>query len=754
MQVERPLFWIPKKNLHTDSKTGGGNPPKFIGDKANFEQHKRRRIQELDTMFSAVKRKEAFIVSPENELFFEIEFHEKALAKSSQPRKLLEANNIDLYSQKSEKRFFASATEKNLQAFRDALSGITLGENKNEAAYLSAVTKIEPISKQDKLVSDISSDARLKAFLYLAETLSVQECRKIHAVVAEKEGVYSSLFFTAESGAKIIYGNFDRGFIDKISEPDPRIPIDKIEKSVDFVFPQSAAFDYSFESVELVDSSGGAVVGVVDSGIQANDLLKPFLLGEKDYIGNPSIENREHGTFVASRIVFGNDIERQIRTDSLLEARVKVFDVRIMRTGLVDSKEIIDAIKDFLASSAGANIKVLNLSLNENDPTIIACGKRSFITRELDALAYKHKVVFVVSAGNHHVSKVVAYPECLLDPRACITAPADAISVVTVGSVADTGSTRALALLNEPSPFSRVGLDGVRKPDVTHYGGNLDTYSGCAGIGVNGFGFQEKRIDEGVGTSYSAPLVSHIAARLYAYLDGVADDKAHISDLTRALVIHSSQHELPSGSRIDRDQIVRMVGFGIPDFNRAVSCAKASATFIQTGSIGNVIKANEKDVKESKHKIRVLVPTELQGKGKKVKIRGTLVYTPQISVSGEVDYSLVDIDINLHRRNSKGKLGSGGLGDGISYYHVKWNPVKHFEKVFTAYQGGEWEVWLTLTTRGSLDQKKYEQNYALVVSIEDVTSDPAHRVDVHEIIKNQYKEYLSVETRERVRVSV
>jgi len=152
MNIENPLFIIPNKNRKADSKTGGGSPPKYIGDPAKFEKHRRDRVQELDRMIEIVEKSKPKLTDPEGKLFFEVEFDEKALSKSMQPRKLLNANNIDVYAQRSEKSFLASSTEENMRSFRDAVSKLKLERDRNDTAYLSAVTGIKPISREDKLM--------------------------------------------------------------------------------------------------------------------------------------------------------------------------------------------------------------------------------------------------------------------------------------------------------------------------------------------------------------------------------------------------------------------------------------------------------------------------------------------------------------------------------------------------------------------------------------------------------------------------
>jgi hypothetical protein len=224
-----------------------------------------------------------------------------------------------------------------------------------------------------------------------------------------------------------------------------------------------------------------------------------------------------------------------------------------------------------------------------------------------------------------------------------------------------------------------------------------------------------------------------------------------ISDLARALTLHSGFYELPLNSKIDPDSLKDIVGFGIPDYGRALDCVESQATFIYTDVLGVEVENGDETIRASRHKIKFSVPQELVGRKKKVKVKATLVYTPMTNSMDSVDYSLVDIEFNLHYKNSKGTFVGGQLTSKGDDFRNKWNPVKSFEKSYTAYQGGSWEVWLTLNARGKADNKSYEQPYALVISIEDATADLSKRINLYQIIKNRHKEYVQVLPSARVR---
>ena len=723
-----------------------------------FRRHKVDRAQEAERIINRAASDSQSVLSSGSRLFYEIQFHKDALAKSSQPRALLNKNHIDVYAQISDKIFLASSTSQNLVEFQESIRKLTVGKNKNDSAWLSAISKISVIKKKYKLTfspNAVSAEGKIRAYLFLADVLSEEEGKQV-AIDIKNRTLVETEYFVSESGAKVIYGSFARRFIDEISKEDPRNPIVRIEKSIDFFASEELPTEYDLDTVTVTDPDLDASVAVVDSGIFKHPLMSNLIVGVEDNIGDPTKEDLSHGTFVAGRIIYGNDIENQVRNLRTLNARARVLDVKVMKGGRAGTsdKEILNAILKIVNNSTYENIKVFNLSLNNENDTSLISGIKSFFTRELDSIAHKYKVCIIVTAGNQQTYSSKPYPVCLTEQSSLITSPGDIVNGLSVGSLADTHSTRAMALVNEPSPFSRVGMDGQKKPDLVHFGGNCDGYGNCGGVGVKSFALNPRKISEGIGTSYAAPLVSGITAQIYAYLKSVGRESM---DLTKALLLHSASYALPIGSSINPNDLRRFVGFGIPDFDRAMNCAQSSATFFYTGRIKNDEQNGE--TKEYKHKIKFIVPPELGTRGKMIRIRGTLVFTPLISELGHKDYILADIEANLHYRNSRGTDASAGLTNDASDHRPRWNTIKSFERTFSnsargSYTGGEWEIWLNLTAREKADTPDYSQDYALVLTIEDVSPDVATRLDLPRIIREQYQAYVPINQRIRTRVQL
>jgi hypothetical protein len=129
-----------------------------------------------------------------------------------------------------------------------------------------------------------------------------------------------------------------------------------------------------------------------------------------------------------------------------------------------------------------------------------------------------------------------------------------------------------------PSPFTRVGpgLGGAIKPELVERGGTLGIESGRivdndAELGViSASAIFDRLLSFSIGSSFSAPLVTRIAAAVQARFPGFS------SNMVRALVLCSAEFldigsEFDVAREIDRiDAVHRLSGFGRPNIARAI----------------------------------------------------------------------------------------------------------------------------------------------------------------------------------------
>lgn len=152
-------------------------------------------------------------------------------------------------------------------------------------------------------------------------------------------------------------------------------------------------------------------------------------------------------------------------------------------------------------------------------------GKSTLVSKAAGWAASKG-ILVTISAGNEGANS-----------WKYITAPADADSIITVGSVNSLGTL---------STFSSIGpsIDGRIKPDLVAMGSSTVVGLLDGTIGISN------------GTSFSAPLIAGLAAGLMQ-----AFPRHTAQQIRSALLKSGSQFSKPS----------MLLGFGIPNFNQASS---------------------------------------------------------------------------------------------------------------------------------------------------------------------------------------
>ena len=231
-----------------------------------------------------------------------------------------------------------------------------------------------------------------------------------------------------------------------------------------------------------------------------------------------------------------------------------------------------------------------------------------------------------------HLAAGRKYPDYLGESSCRISNPGQCLHALTVGSVAyaayEGEGWRSLAPGNGyPSAFSRSGLGiwGVIKPDVVEYGGDelvtkatppdvstpshgRDCYPELVRSTLYPPGPAYDR-DGTVGTSFAVPKVSRIAARLQEILP----EESCL--LYRALIVQSARWPewAANTQAADMLHVLRRIGYGIPDLERATTNTEHRTTLISAGD--NYIKASEC------HIYQVPIPASMRGPADEFDIR-------------------------------------------------------------------------------------------------------------------------------------
>lgn len=307
------------------------------------------------------------------------------------------------------------------------------------------------------------------------------------------------------------------------------------------------------------------VVGVLDTGIQNIPSLQPWKLETKHTNYPDEYQDHSHGTFVSGIIEYGDELNGSKYTAmhgvQLFEA--VVYPDTKKETLYVD--ELIEHIREAIESHN--EIKVWNLSLGTDVESSLT--EFSDFGMALDNIQDENNVLIVKSAGN-----CTNFTRNL--PKSRIAESADSVRALVVGSLAKEQGSCDFAAQNTPSPFTRIGPgpSSIVKPDLVFYGGNAGMKSGqLQTTGVPSFS-TDGRIAKNVGTSFSTPWVTRMAAEL-SYLVNDTFDPLFI----RALMIHNAKY--PSGCEMAMSDKVEQMGYGMPvSVNDMLYNSKDEATLI------------------------------------------------------------------------------------------------------------------------------------------------------------------------------
>lgn len=284
-------------------------------------------------------------------------------------------------------------------------------------------------------------------------------------------------------------------------------------------------------------TGNGKIIAVLDAGFPGVNTITPFvrlrinnkILGGYNFVGRSSnfYTAGSHGTMVLSTM--GGYFENQL-VGTAPDASYYLFITEdgadenpVEESYWVEAAEMADSLGvDIINTSLGYfTYSNANYSHKYSDMN----GTTAFISRGA-AIAYSRGMICVVSAGNSGGS---------INPY--ISAPADAVNVLTVGAV---NSTRNYA------SFSSIGpsFDGRIKPDVAAQGQASVISSTTGSIGTAD------------GTSFSGPIIAGMVASLWQALPNKTN--AQIMQL-----IKESAHLYATPTA--------QLGYGIPNFSQALA---------------------------------------------------------------------------------------------------------------------------------------------------------------------------------------
>lgn len=479
-----------------------------------------------------------------------------------------------------------------------------------------------------------------------------------------------------------------------------------------------------------------ALVGVFDSGIAAG-ALDPWVARRFTYDVGTDLEPT-HGTFVAGLVVASRDLNDD-RTEFPRDP-ARLYDGQVLsRTGATEDI-VIERVKEVLDQAGPAGPKVWNCSFN--NPLHMDPVEYGTLSQEFDLLSAKHGVLFVQSAGNYGQLRTAWPPDGAPGTTDALATPAESVLSLTVGSLSHLGGITPIGAV---ASYSRRGpsFGGVQKPEVTHWSGDVDEQQTLSGYGIRSVGPGDVQL-ESVGTSFATPIVSSIAANLWADLEISSAIDPVTPELVKGLTIHSAT----VANMTIADEHRPYYGAGAPR-GESVALFDLPHTF-------TTIHEVELRTGVNWEKRPFPMPECLFDGDRKIKaaVALTLAYAPVLDAAhgDECIRTCVEPSFGRYRLKGGAEKFDGTMGGSHDWERQlvergKWSPVKTYRKVWkNGIDGaGDWSLKLRLTARDSSIEPLTQRAY-VIVTVEGLDeSQPVYQDGLAAVARLRYPSALAVD---------
>lgn len=528
---------------------------------------------------------------------------------------------------------FSNDTE--FEIFKDKLAQYSGIKDGNKYEFFNAIDSIEDIPFTEKIGPNLTSKPLKEGEVeYLDLELWRMEDEEINDFIKQLENTYSWTLFRV----------YDRLITKSFALFRVKISSDVLNEIVQFkevarverpFIPTFKLSDYSGPDVsefEILAPDDDAVgILVIDSGITSNHPLLEKAVGGEENFQEKEKEIQDlvgHGTAVAGVSIYG-DIKQKI-DERLFFPSNWLFSAKIMYgeedfqgniRAVYDNEKLFEsqlneAIRYFL-DNENYRIKVVNISFGNSHEYLKDKNNRQFpLAALLDELAYEYSdVVFVVSAGNTNPVEIFGrlediidnYPNYLVQKEEFrIINPSTSALSITVGSISPKVSIleigekhkseiySTIAQENQPSPFTRsgFGINGMVKPEVVHYGGNLILHE-MNGMITENLGGKlpvisnkpiERLFNFEYGTSISAPMVTNILGKIANKFPDKSANYLKNLLLQSAELVNNIEFE---GSESEKQNyLYKVLGYGLPNFEKAISSIDNRVVLLDEDVIG------------------------------------------------------------------------------------------------------------------------------------------------------------------------
>jgi hypothetical protein len=553
---------------------------------------------------------------------------------------------------------------------------------------------------------------------------------------------------------------------------------------------------------------------VIDSGVfTGNPLLSSVVVAEEDFDNteNTTADQNGHGTGVAGIVVYG-DFEDYDSVNRVFRPLVRICNGKILHNdngaAFRDDKrpeELVKEAIEYFHREYGC--RIFNLSSGDADH-IYNGGRQMVWASLLDELSRDLDVIIVVSAGNVVTPDLTDFANRnelmeqtrnrLLSTEHRLIDPATTALGITVGSITryeepETIQNRttplSVGLRDYPSAFTRTGqgVSGAIKPEFVDYGGNYAVYQMTAtqtrwhktnqALREPTLSHDINRVFAGnIGTSFSAPHVTHYAARIERALQEQTGELPS-ANLIRALLASSAKclqkdwlseatpPDFHGTQRQNQEWRLRLCGYGKVD-NSTLFTDRNHVTLFAEDAL---------DLKQI-HLYKVPVPREFLDLNTSKRISVGFAYNPPTRLSRKAYiantlwfevFRRIDVETLLNYKGKKANADEQAadqiIEDFSQHYGAKFLPgysevnnstlqQRVWEK--TARGGGDllWEdndpfVYILVTGKAKFKHpdEAIAQPYALAITF-------SYESEVDIELRQKIREQARLKQREQVRV--
>lgn len=283
--------------------------------------------------------------------------------------------------------------------FENKLEEYIISPENKYKTYFSAIESINAIPNETKISPEINinSDDRYNLLINFFDGIKKEEINSLERLIRDEFSQNKFEYSFSNIANRIVTIKTQLNGLEIKTILNEFNSIKEITLNQNYFITNSVKGETITDDIKFENVSSSSAICIFDSGITTAGNIIPNYVRERinSYLPIGSISPQySHGTFVASRCIYGDDIEYQITTKTL-KPYCYVIDVPVF--GINSSGDIV-GLNDFdlaiaiteVVQSLYTEVKVYNLSLG--NPNSLRDNERSHLGKTLDFLSKEDTV--------------------------------------------------------------------------------------------------------------------------------------------------------------------------------------------------------------------------------------------------------------------------------------------------------------------------------------------------------------------------